>query len=549
MTIPSPNDTLTCLLVQPKFSVRNFWSFAESARAIGAKATAPPLGLLTVAALLPQHWSFRLVDLNVRDLTDVDWEEADIVCVGGMLSQQAGILDVIAEAKERGKYVAVGGADPTSQPDVYCEADARVLGEGEFSIPLWIESWRAGRPRGTFEAGGWPDLTQSPVPRFDLIDFNDYIEVGVQFSRGCPFHCEFCDIIELYGRTPRVKTTDQFLRELKFIYELGYRGWVEIVDDNFIGNKRQVKPMLRELEKWSREKRYPFFFSTEASMNLADDLELLDLMRQVDFRFVFMGIETPDPDLLALTQKQVNTMKPIAERVQRVHDHGISVMGGFIIGFDGEKQGMDTAMIDCIDQTGILIAMVGLLVALPNTQLSKRLQRENRLLSPDHQEVADAEKPHVVLNHLSVDQMTGGLNFVTSRDRVEILTEYRNVIETIYDATVFMDRVLATAKRMKIQRRHLPNWWEWKRTLRGLWSTAKWMSANREIRWYYWRNFLRSFAMGFGPFEFAQTMAAIYIHFDSQSRYLQGELTNQINSSMQYAIHERMVDEPSKTAA
>ncbi len=350
---------------------------------MGAKTVQPPLGLITVAALLPSQWSIQLVDLNVREITDEEWESADVICVGGMLPQQPCILDIISRANHDGKYVVVGGPDPSSQPEVYSQADALVLGEGENTIPLWLESWRRGEPNGVFESEDKPDITTSPIPRFELLDFSDYVNAGVQFSRGCPFNCEFCDIIELYGRVPRSKTTDQILAELDYLYELGYRGMVDLVDDNFIGNKRIVKPMLRALAAWCKEKKYPFFFSIEATMNLADDEELLDLMRQADFRFVFMGIETPVPELLALTQKRVNSMKPIVERVNKIYEYGIVVTAGFILGFDNEQRGNDRVMIACIQDTGIVIAMVGLLVALPNTQLTRRLQSERRLISAD----------------------------------------------------------------------------------------------------------------------------------------------------------------------
>ena len=392
-----PDNQLRCLIIQPAFSSKNFWHYVRVAKSLKAKAVAPPLGLLTVAAILPQHWKFRLVDLNVQPLDEQDWEFADLVCVGGMLPQQPGILRVIDEAKSRGKYVSVGGADPTSQPDVYREADALVLGEGEVSIPLWLESWGNGKPNGEFHATDRPDVTKTPPPRFDLIDYKDYVHVGIQFSRGCPFNCEFCDIIELFGRVPRSKTTEQILAELDRLYEIGYRGWVDIVDDNFIGNKRQVKPMLAELRTWSEKRDYPFYFSTEATMNLADDDNLLRMMQDVDFRYVFMGIETPEPHLLSLTQKRVNAMKPIVERIDKIYDYGIAVTAGFIVGFDEEKTGNDKVMISCIEDTGIVIAMISLLVALPNTQLTRRLHREGRLLSDEKTVVNERESTYQIV--------------------------------------------------------------------------------------------------------------------------------------------------------
>lgn len=532
-----PDHVLTCLLVQPKFSINNYWNYVDVAENLGAKTPAPPLGLLTVAALLPQHWKLKVVDLNVREIADAEWDEADLICVGGMLPQQPGILKILERAKASGKYCVVGGADPTSQPIVYREADALVLGEGEASIPIWLAAWRDGRPCGVFEAAQRPDVATSPVPRFDLIDFKDYVHIGIQFSRGCPFNCEFCDIIELYGRVPRSKTSAQLLAELDRLYELGYRGWVDLVDDNFIGNKRQVKPMLVALQRWCQEKNYPFHFSTEATLNLADDDELLALMRQVDFRHIFMGIETPDPELLALTQKRVNSMRPIQERLDRVYSHGMTVAAGFILGFDNEKPGNDKVIIDFIEESGIVVAMVGLLVALPNTQLTRRLQREGRLLSPDLTLFTDTDGSYQIetsgQHGESDDNQASGLNFVTSRDRAEVYREYRNIIDSIFSPRNFMDRVLATAKKAKFSHRHKPSVWELKREIRSLLRTAWWMTKNKSVRWYYWRNTIRTLFLGMDKFDYAQRMMAMFRHFQRQSQYV----INQVDVNIDFAIH------------
>ncbi|MEO8498633.1 MAG: B12-binding domain-containing radical SAM protein, partial [Planctomycetota bacterium] len=480
------------------------------------------------------------------------WEEADLICVGGMLTQQPGILEVIERAKRSGKYVVVGGADASSQPEVYVDADARVLGEGELSVPIWLESWRNGKREGVFEAGGRPDVKTTPIPRFELLNFADYVHIGVQFSRGCPFNCEFCDIIELYGRVPRSKTAEQFMAELEYLYQLGYRGWVDVVDDNFIGNKPIVKPMLDVLEKWSRERKFPFYFSTEATMNLADDADLLKKMQAAEFRFVFMGIETPDPELLALTQKRVNSMKPIVERVRQVYEHGISVTAGFIFGFDSEKPGNDHVMTECIEQTGIVVAMVGLLVALPNTQLTRRLQREGRLLSPELKLVTDNETPYRIMNKGQYgegeDNQATGLNFVTTRDRVEVYREYKKVLETIYSPKNFMDRVLDTTRRLKLRRRRKPGWWETKRELRGLLSMMWWMTRDKSVRRYYWRNSFRSLLMGFDKFDAAQTMMMSYMHFKKQSRHVVQQLDINIDFAIHRASYPRMMEPASGSA-
>jgi radical SAM superfamily enzyme YgiQ (UPF0313 family) len=541
----SPDDQIHCLLIQPSFSENNYWNYVEVAGLTGAKTVAPPLGLLTIAAILPQHWEFNLVDLNVREVTQEEWEQADLVCVGGMLPQQPGILAIIEESQRRGKYVAVGGPDPTSQPDVYSHADALVMGEGEATIPLWLQSWRDGQPRGKFEAKDRPQITNSPVPRFDLIDFKNYLHVGVQFSRGCPFNCEFCDIIELYGRIPRSKTTEQMLAELNCLYDLGYRGWIDMVDDNFIGNKRQVKPMLVELEQWSKDRNRPFYFTTEATMNLADDEDLMQKMQNVDFRFIFMGIETPDPELLAVTQKRVNAMKPIVERIEKVYAHGIGISAGFIFGFDNEKRGNDKVMISCIEDTGIIVAMVGLLVALPNTQLTRRLQKEGRLLSPDMELVTDKSKPYQLVNAGkhgdSQGNQAAGLNFITTRDRVEIYREYRHVIETIYSPKVFMDRILSTTRRIKLTPKFQPGKALRRRFFRALLKAAWWMTKNKSVRRYYWRNTLKTLFMGRGKFSFAQSQMVLYMHYEKQSKFVSDQLAVNIDYAINKASYPRQL--------
>ena len=535
----SPEKPLRCLFVQPAFSANNYWNYVETARSIGAKTVAPPLGLLTIAALMPRHWECKLVDQNVRDLTDDDLAWADLICTGGMLTQQSGMFDVAARARAAGKLVVIGGADPTSQPDVYRpHADALVLGEGESSVPVWLESWRGGEPCGEFHATERPDVTTSPIPLFELLNFDDYVHVGVQFSRGCPFNCEFCDIIELYGRVPRGKSSQQVLGELDRLYELGYRGWVDVVDDNFIGAKQRIKPLLAELEQWTRERRYPFYFSTEATMNLADDLELLRLMRDCDFRHVFMGIETPEPDLLAVTQKRVNSMRPMVERLQVVYDHGISVAAGFIFGFDGEKSGNDQTMIDFIEQSSIAIAMVGLLVALPNTQLTRRLQKERRLISTDLKHIEEDDAPYRLDTAGKYsdgeDNQATGLNFVTTRDRVEIYREYKRVLETIYSPKGFMDRVLALTERVNAQPKHQQGWRELLRDTRGLFYMMYWMTRRKDVRRWYWRNFWKSLRLGFAKFDFAHTKMAIYLHFAKQSRHV----CDQLDVNIDYAIND-----------
>jgi len=279
-------DAKACnvLMVCPRFEADTFWTFKKTCEAVGAKHTAPPLGLITVAALLPPSWTVRLVDRNTEELTDDDLAWADLVFTGGMLPQGGDALDIVDLCRARGKPVAVGGPAITSSPHACPAANFRVLGEAEAVIDQFVAAWEAGEREGVFEAEKFQvDVTKTPIPRFDLLKFDDYLHVGVQFSRGCPFTCEFCDIIELYGRVPRAKTSAQMLAELDELYRLGYRGHIDFVDDNLIGNKKAVKAFLPELAKWLEAHDYPFEFTTEASLNLADDSELLMLLNRANF--------------------------------------------------------------------------------------------------------------------------------------------------------------------------------------------------------------------------------------------------------------------------
>ncbi|MBD1942273.1 B12-binding domain-containing radical SAM protein, partial [Coleofasciculus sp. FACHB-712] len=316
------------LLLYPLFP-KTFWSFEKVLELVNRKVLLPPLGLVTVAAILPQEWEFKLVDRNVRSVTEDEWEWADLVILSAMIVQKEDLLDQIREAKRRGKAVAVGGPYPTSVPDeaTNAGADYLILDEGEITLPMFIKAIARGDKSGIFRSNGEkPDVTTTPVPRFDLLEFDAYDTMSVQFSRGCPFQCEFCDIIVLYGRKPRTKTPEQLLAELEYLYQLGWRRSVFMVDDNFIGNKRNVKLFLQELKTWQAEHQYPFSFNTEASVDLAQDQELMDLMVECNFNAVFLGIETPDEASLQMTKKFQNNRTSLADSVETITRAGLRVM-------------------------------------------------------------------------------------------------------------------------------------------------------------------------------------------------------------------------------
>lgn len=413
------------LLVYPVFP-KTFWSYEKILDLVNRKVLLPPLGLVTVAAILPQEWEFKLVDRNIRAVTEAEWEWADIVILSAMIVQKQDLLDQIKEAKQRGKLVAVGGPYPTSVPHEVQNVgtDFLILDEGEITLPMFVEAVNKGEKSGIFRATEKPDVTSTPIPRFDLLEFDAYDSMSVQFSRGCPFQCEFCDIIVLYGRKPRTKTPEQLLAELDRLYELGWRRSVFMVDDNFIGNKRNVKLLLKELKTWMAEHEYPFSFDTEASIDLASDSELMELMVESGFKAVFLGIETPDEDSLQMTKKFQNTRSSLTDAVETIIKTGLRPMAGFIIGFDGEKSGAGSRIVRFAEQAAIPSTTFAMLQALPNTALWHRLSREGRL-----RENADG----------NINQTTL-MNFVATRPLEEIAREYVEAFCTLYDPVAYLDR-------------------------------------------------------------------------------------------------------------
>ena len=499
-----------CLLVQTKFSGFSFWNYQEVCDIVGAKYPAAPLGLLTVAALFPQNWIFRLIDENVEPLLDEHLKWADIVCTGGMLPQQKSMLEFIRRAHDLDRMVVIGGPDPTSQPDIYHEADFLVLGEGEITIPMFLNDLQKGAKHGSYYSEEKADMLKAVVPRYDLIRFHNYIMIGLQFIRGCPFDCEFCDIIELYGRIPRFKSNEQVIRELQSLYDLGYRGHIDMVDDNFIGNKRKAKELLREVKIWTQNHGYPFYFSTEASVNLTDDDELLQLMKEVDFRYVFLGIETPENDTLKLNKKTQNVNKPIEDVVRKLLSYGIVSNGGYIIGFDSESDQIAGNMIDSIRKSGICMAMLGLLYALPNTQLTRRLASEGRLFLKSSQSVGDND----------IDQSTSGLNFITRIPRNEILKNYIRVINDIYEPADYYQRVIFTGLNIRPHYKHTPDFRTTLLYMRSFLRVCKRAGFNTVTGLYYWKMFFTVIFRNPKGIEAAVNLAAMFIHFQKQKEFI-----------------------------
>jgi radical SAM superfamily enzyme YgiQ (UPF0313 family) len=370
---------MNVLLIYPKFP-DTFWSFKYALKFIRKKAAHPPLGMLTVGAMLPDEYQKRLVDVNVDQLTDDDLSWADLAFIGAMAVQRDSAKQIIARCKEMGLKVIAGGPLFTAEPDAFEAVDHLVLDEAELTLPSFLEDLKSGHLKKIYRASGFCDLHHTPPPSWDLIDMKNYASMSIQFSRGCPFNCDFCNVTVLFGHRPRLKSAQQVIAELDLMYNAGWRSNIFFVDDNFIGNKRYLKTqLLPALIEWRKDKKGCVFF-TEASINLADDAELMDLMVRAGFDAVFIGIESPNDASLTECQKVQNKNRDLIHDVKTLQRAGLEVQGGFIVGFDSDTSSTFQQLIDFIQKSGIVTAMVGLLQAPPGTRLFDRLKKDNRLL-------------------------------------------------------------------------------------------------------------------------------------------------------------------------
>lgn len=436
---------MNVLLVYPRFP-DTFWSFKHALRFIRKSAALPPLGLITVAAMLPAEWNKRLVDLNIRELSDDDLAWADYVFISAMIVQRRSAEQVIARCKRAGRRIVAGGPLFTAEPEQFPEVDHLVLGEAEATLPHFLDDLARGAPARIYRADTFPDIEQTPIPMWELLELNRYASMSVQYSRGCPYNCDFCNITALFGHRPRVKSAKQIIAELDSLYRLGWRGPIFFVDDNLIGNKRRLKTeLLPALIEWRRDKRGGMPFNTEASINLADDPQLMDMMVQAGFTAVFIGIETPDESSLAEANKRQNTRRNLVEDIRRIQRAGLEVQGGFIIGFDNDTPSIFQRQIEFIQKTGVVTAMVGLLNALPGTRLYERLRQEGRLR-----------------DQTTGDNSDGTTNIVPMMD-LEVLREgYRTVMRYIYAPGPYYERVRTFLReygqprsRVPLDREHL----------------------------------------------------------------------------------------------
>ena len=421
------------LLVYPEYP-ETFWSFKYALKFISKKASLPPLGLLTVAALLPKEWEKKLVDMTLTALSNIDIQWADYVFISAMSIQKESVKKIITQCKELGAKIVAGGPLFTSgYEDFEDDVDYFILNEAETTLPLFLEDLKGGHLKHIYTSDQWVDIKKTPIPLWELADINKYATVCIQYSRGCPFNCDFCDVTFLFGHKMRLKTEDQILAELDSLYLQGWRGGVFIVDDNFIGNKKELKnKVLPAMINWMEERKYPFTFNTQTTVSLSDDEELMRMMVQAGFAAVFVGIETPNEESLAECGKLQNKNRDLIACVKKIQRFGLVVSGGFIVGFDNDTPAIFERMIEFIQKSGIVSAMVGLLNAPRGTKLYQRLVKENRLLK-----------------EATGDNTDLSINFIPKMNYKALIDGYKRVLKTIYSPKYYYERVLTLLKNMK----------------------------------------------------------------------------------------------------
>jgi radical SAM superfamily enzyme YgiQ (UPF0313 family) len=489
---------LRILLVYPQYP-DTFWSFKHALRFTPRKALNPPLGAVTVAAMLPKEWEKRVIDMNVTKLTDNDIKWADYVFISAMIVQKKSAREVVDRCKRLNTKVVAGGPLFTRGYEEFSfeDVDHLVLNEAEITLPPFLEDLEKGCPKHIYTTDQHADLTKTPVPLWSLIDLNKYAQVAIQYSRGCPYDCEFCDITILDGHTPRTKSRDQMLAELETLYNQGYRGGVFIVDDNFIGNKKKLKAdILPAMIQWMEEKEYPFGFLTEASINLADDEELMQLMSNAGFNKVFVGIESPNEESLAECNKFANKGRDLVASVKKLQNHGFEVMGGFIVGFDHDPISIFKSQINFIQKSGIVTAMVYLLVAPAQTKLWYRLKKENRLLP-----------------EMMGDSSEFTINFIPKMNLDVLVNGYKQILHTIYAPKQFYERIRTFFKEYKPNEKLSAKFKLEAYLITGLIKSVIILGIKDKFRVYFWKLFISTLVKYPRRLSLAITLAAQGFHF------------------------------------
>jgi radical SAM superfamily enzyme YgiQ (UPF0313 family) len=464
---------MNILLVYPEYP-NTFWSFKHALKFVSKKASFPPLGLLTIAALLPKDWYKKVIDMNTNNLTDDDILWADYVFISGMSIQSESTDEVIRRCKELDRKIVAGGPLFTSCPEKYHNIDYLVLNEAEITLPQFLTDLSKGVAKHKYTSEDWANITTTPLPLWELISKNNYTSMNLQYSRGCPFDCDFCDITVLYGRKPRTKTKDQVINELDALYLTGWKGPVFFVDDNFIGNKSKLKKeILPAIAEWNKKRKNPFYFNTEASINLADDDKLMELMVKAGFEAVFIGIESPNEESLIECNKTQNRNRDLISSVKKIQESGLEVQGGFIVGFDNDPPAIFDKLTSFIQESGIVTAMVGLLNAPQGTKLQKRLFSEGRLLKD-----------------FTGNNTDFSINFIPQMDSKILLNGYKNILNTIYSPKFYYERVMRFMKDFEPKKKkvfHLnPNY------ILALFRSILKLGVIGEERSYYWKLFFWS---------------------------------------------------------
>jgi radical SAM superfamily enzyme YgiQ (UPF0313 family) len=510
---------MNALLIYPEFP-ETYWSFKFALKFVGKRAAQPPLGLMTVAALLPKAWNKRLVDINVERLLDRDLDWADVALLSAMHIQKDALLAILERCRAIGLRTVVGGPIASSLSPEEINADHLVIGEAESLIGTLAQDLERSTARPVYQAVGRPALETSPLPDLSLIKMSRYSTMAVQYSRGCPFNCEFCDIIEIYGRRPRTKTVHQVILELNQLHAAGWREAVFIVDDNFIGNKARAKELCVALAKWRNEHRTAFDFVTEASLNLADDPELMQLMKDAGFVSVFLGIETPDESGLIASNKLQNTRRSLLESVAIIQGYGMQVMGGFILGFDTDREDIFDRMTEFIQKSGIPVAMVGLLQAMPGTQLFRRLWREGRILHTD-----------------AGDNTSVNLNFLPRMNATKLVEGYRSVLKQIYSCDAYYERVRLYLSRTQPRpgERRFKQRWLTGANARALVTSIVRQGVFGSQRWSYWKFFAAAATRYRHSFGTAMTLAIMGYHLQVITRKLSGRKVDGAPSTQRVA--------------
>ena len=464
---------MNILMVYPMYP-DTFWSFKHALKFVSKKASFPPLGLLTVASLLPKEWNKKLIDMNASDLIDEDILWADYVFISAMSIQSESADEVIQRCKKLNAKIVAGGPLFTSSPEYYQNIDYLILNEAEITLPQFLNDLREGTPKQKYTSEEWANITTTPLPLWELVSMKNYTSMNVQYSRGCPFDCDFCDITVLYGRKPRTKTKEQVLAELDALYLTGWRGPVFFVDDNFIGNKIKLKKeILPAIVEWNKKRKNPFYFNTEVSINLADDDELLLLMAKAGFEAVFIGIESPNEESLIECNKTQNRNRDLIQSVKKIQLTGLEVQGGFIVGFDNDPPVIFEKLTNFIQESGIVTAMVGLLNAPKGTKLHKRLLNEGRLLSD-----------------FTGNNTDFSMNFIPQMNPQVLLDGYKRILNTIYSPKYYYERVMRFMKDFEPKKKkvfHLnPNY------ILALFKSMLKLGVVGEERIYYWKLFFWS---------------------------------------------------------